>query len=54
MPGWIAQYTSEHFHKLLDEQGITCGMRRTGEVWDNSAMESVFSSLNTEHKAWKV
>ncbi|MDR6155566.1 putative transposase [Acidovorax delafieldii] len=49
-----SQYTSEHFQKLLDEQGITCSMRRAGEVWDNSAMESFFSSLKTERTARKV
>ena len=49
-----SQYTSEHFHGLLKEQGITCSMSRAGEVWDNSAMESFFSSLKTEHTARKV
>jgi putative transposase len=43
-----SQYTSEHFQGLLKEQGITCSMSRAGEVWDNSAMESFFSSLKTE------
>ena len=46
--------TSAHFQKLLDEQGITCSMSRVGEVWDNSAMESFFSSLKTECTARKV
>ena len=49
-----SQYTSEHFQKLLVEQGITCSMSRAGEVWDNSAMESFFSSLKTERVAKKV
>jgi putative transposase len=49
-----SQYTSEHFQKLLAEQGITCSMSRAGEVWDNSAMESFFSSLKTERTARKV
>ena len=49
-----SQYTSEHFQQLLKEQGITCSMSRAGEVWDNSAMESVFSSLKTERTARKV
>jgi len=49
-----SQYTSEHFRKLLAEQGITCSMSRAGEVWDNSAMESFFSSLKTERTARKV
>lgn len=49
-----SQYTSEHFQQLLKEQGITCSMSRTGEVWDNSAMESFFSSLKTERTARKV
>jgi putative transposase len=50
----FTQYTSEHFQKLLKEQGITCSISRAGEVWDNSAMESFFSSLKTERTARKV
>ena len=46
--------TSEHFQQLLKEQGITCSMSRAGEVWDNSAMESFFSSMKTERVARKV
>jgi putative transposase len=38
-----SQYTSEQFQRLL--LGITCSMSRAGNVWDNSAMESFFSSL---------
>jgi putative transposase len=49
-----SQYTSEHFRELLKEQGITCSMSRAGEVWDNSAMESFFSSLKTERMVRKV
>lgn len=49
-----SQYTSEHFQRLLAEQGIVCSMSRAGEVWDNSAMESFFSSLKTERTARKV
>lgn len=48
------QYTSEHFQGLLKDQGITCSMSRAGEVWDNSAMESFFSSLKTERTSRKV
>ncbi len=53
-PVEYGQYTSEHFQKLLAEQGIVCSMSRAGEVWDNSAMESFFSSLKTERTARKV
>ena len=49
-----SQYTSEHFRELLKEHGITCCMSRAGEVWDNSAMESFFSSLKIERVARKV
>ena len=49
-----SQYTSEHFQGLLKEQGITCSMSRAGEVWDNSAMESFFSTLKTERVHRKV
>ena len=43
-----SQYTSEYFQKLLFELGITCSMSRAGEVWDNSAMKRVFSTLKIE------
>ena len=33
---------------------ITCSMSRWGNVWDNAAMESFFSSLKTERTARKV
>ena len=49
-----SQYTSEQFQRLLSDNGITCSMSRAGNVWDNSAMESFFSSLKTERTARKV
>ena len=49
-----SQYTSESFQRLLKDMGITCSMSRSGNVWDNSAMESFFSSLKTERTARKV
>lgn len=53
-PDQGSQYTSGHFQDLLKEQGITCSVSRAGEVWDNSAMESFFSSMTTERIARKV
>lgn len=50
----LTQYASEHFQRLLAEQGITCSMSRAGEVWGNSAMEGFFSSLKTERTAREV
>ena len=41
-----SQYTSEQFQKLLADHGIICSMSRSGNVWDNAAMESFFSSLD--------
>lgn len=49
-----SQYSSEQFQRLLDELGITCSMSRAGNVWDNSAMESFFSTLKTERTARKT
>jgi len=43
-----SQYASESFQRLLAAHGVTCSMSRQGDVWDNSAMESFFSSLKTE------
>ena len=49
-----SQYTSEQFQRLMADNGITCSMSRSGNVWDNAAMESFFSSLKTERTARKV
>jgi len=49
-----SQYTSQHFQELLAENGVACSMSRSGNVWDNAAMESFFSSLKTERIRGKV
>ena len=49
-----SQYTSEPFQRLMAEHGVTCSMSRAGNVWDNAAMESFFSSLKTERTARKT
>jgi putative transposase len=48
------QYTSEQFQRLMADHGITCSMSRSGNCWDNAAMESFFSSLKTERTARKT
>jgi putative transposase len=48
-----SQYTSLQFQQLMAESGIICSMSRSGNVWDNAAMESFFSSLKTERTARK-
>lgn len=49
-----SQYTAESFQRLLRDLGVTCSMSRSGNVWDNSAMESFFSSLTTERTARRI
>jgi putative transposase len=49
-----AQYTSEQFQRLMTDHGVVCSMSRSGNVWDNAAMESFFSSLKTERTARKM
>ena len=49
-----SQYTSEQFQRLMADHGVTCSMRRSGNCWDNAAMESFFSSLKTERTARKT
>ena len=49
-----SQYTSEQFQRLMADHGVTCSMSRAGNVWDNAAMESFFSSLKTERTALKT
>ena len=36
-----SQYTSEQFQRLMADHGVVCSMSRSGNVWDNAAMESV-------------
>ena len=43
-----SQYTSQQFQTFMSDNGVTCSMSRSGNVWDNAAMESFFSSLKTE------
>jgi putative transposase len=40
-----SQYTSGQFQRLMADHGVVCSMSRSGNVWDNAAMESFFSSL---------
>ncbi len=49
-----SQYTSEPFRLLLENNGVSCSMSRSGNVWDNAAMESFFSSLKTERTERKT
>ena len=40
----------------MADEGVVCSMSRSGNVWDNAAMESFFSSLKTErirHKTYR-
>jgi putative transposase len=38
----------------MADSGIVCSMSRSGNVWDNAAMESFFSSLKTERTTRKI
>src|SRR5215813_3767959 len=49
-----SQYTSEQFQKLMADHGVVYSMSRSGNVWDNAAMESFFSSLKTERTGRKT
>ena len=49
-----SQYTSEQFQRLMADNDVGCSMSRSGNVWDNAAMESFFSSLKTERTARKT
>jgi putative transposase len=43
-----SQYASEHYQRLLAEEGIVCSMSRRGNGWDNAPMESFFATLKKE------
>ena len=38
----------------MADNGLTCSMSRSGNVWDNATMGSFFSSLKTERTARKA
>ena len=38
----------------MADHGVTCSMSRSGNCWDNAAMESFFSSLKTERTGNKT
>jgi putative transposase len=48
------QYSSDQFQQLLAAHGVICSMSRSGNCWDNAAMESFFSTLKTERTSRKV
>jgi putative transposase len=41
-------YASEDYQRILEAQGITCSMSRSGDCWDNAVMEAFFSTVKTE------
>ena len=49
-----SQYSSDTFELLMADNSVDCSMSRSGNVWDNAAMESFFSSLKTERIGRKV
>jgi putative transposase len=49
-----SQYSSEQFQRLMTDHAVVYSMSRLGNVWDNAAMESFFSSLKTERTARKL
>lgn len=43
-----SQYASEHYQRVLTEEGIECSMSGVGQCWDNAVVESTFGSLKRE------
>ena len=49
-----SQYSSEQIQRLMADHGGVCSVSRSGNVWDDAAMESFFSPLKTERTAAKM
>ncbi len=49
-----SQYTSEQVQRLRADRDVTCSMSRSGNCWDNAAIESFFYSLKTERVSRKI
>jgi hypothetical protein len=49
-----SQYTSEQFQRLMADHGVVCSMSRSGNVWDNAAVEVFFSRRrpNVQHASY--
>ena len=43
-----SQYASEHYQRVLSEEGIVCSMSGVGQCWDNAPVESFFGRLKCE------
>ena len=43
-----SQYASEHYQRVLTEEGIECSMSGVGQCWDNAPMESFFGRMKCE------
>ena len=43
-----SRYASEQFQQLMADNGVVCSKSRSGNVRENAAMQSFFSSLKTE------
>jgi putative transposase len=43
-----SQYASDHYRRVLGRHGITCGMSRAAQCWDNAPVESFFASPKRE------
>jgi transposase InsO family protein len=43
-----AQYTCGDYRAALAVAGVSCSMSRTGDCWDNAAMESFWATLKRE------
>jgi putative transposase len=47
-PAAILGRFSEAFQRLREDPGIVSATTRVGNVWDNAAMKSFYSSMKTE------
>ena len=43
-----SQYASDHYQRVLNEDGIVCSMSGVGPSWDNAPMESFFGRMKCE------
>lgn len=49
-----SQYTSEQSQKLMADIGVLCSMSRSGNVWDDAAIESFLSAPKSERTGKKT
>lgn len=49
----VSWYTSEQFQRMMSDHGVVCSTSRSGNVWDNAAMEMALEQARLSDTAYR-